>query len=157
MIKRIISLSNGVRGPQSEDKWLAIEKLAEVELISEDPNFPIESALVTGREGGGWRAAGPGEQIIRLIFNAPTAMRRIKLQFSETERERTQEFVLRWSNGRPFREIVRQQWTFSPPGTTSEVEDYRVDLDQVRIIELILKPDLHPNNAVASLAIWRTA
>jgi hypothetical protein len=97
MIKWIVSLSNGVRGPQSEDKWLAVGELAEVELTSEDPDFPIESALVTGREGGGWRAAGPGEQIIRLIFNAPTAMRRIKLQFSETERERTQEFVLRWS------------------------------------------------------------
>jgi hypothetical protein len=157
MIKRIISLPNGVRGSEPEDKWLAVEELAEVELTSEDPDFPIESAIARGREGRGWRAAGQGEQIIRLIFNEPNAMRRIKLQFSEHQRERTQEFVLRWSNGGPFREIVRQQWTFSPPGTTNEVEDYRVNLDQVRIIELMLKPDLHPNNAVASLAIWRIA
>ncbi len=157
MIKRIISRSNAIQGSQSEDKWLPIEELAEVELTSEDPAFPIESAIVTGKEGRGWRAAGPGEQIIRLIFNQPTAMQRIKLQFSETQAERTQEFVLRWSNGEPFKEIVRQQWTFSPQGSTSEVEDYRVNLDQVRVIELVLKPDLHPNNAVASLAIWRIA
>jgi hypothetical protein len=157
MIKRIISRSNVIQGSQSEDKWLPIEELAEVELTSEDPAFPIESAIVIGKEGRGWRAAGPGEQIIRLIFNEPTAMQRIKLQFSETQTERTQEFVLRWSNGGPFREIVRQQWTFSPQGSTSEVEDYRVNLDQVRVIELVLKPDLHPDNAVASLAIWRIA
>jgi hypothetical protein len=157
MIKRIISRSNVIQGSQSEDKWLPIEELAEVELTSEDPAFPIESAIVVRKEGRGWRAAGPGEQIIRLIFNKPTAMQRIKLQFSEAQTERTQEFVLRWSNGGPFKEIVRQQWTFSPQGSTSEVEDYRVNLDQVMVIELVLKPDLHPNNAVASLATWRIA
>src|SRR5438552_9305056 len=43
---------------------------------------------------------------------------------------RTQEFVLRWrSEDDPgFREIVRQQWNFSPPQTTREIEDYQVDL-----------------------------
>ena len=157
MIKRIIGRSDVAREPQSEEKWLAVEQLAEVEVTSEAPNFPIESAILPGRDGRGWRAAENGEQIIRLIFNAPTPLRRIKLQFSETQTERTQEFVLRWSNGRPFREIVRQQWTFSPQGSTSEVEDYRVDLDQVRVLELALKPHLSPNNAVASLAMWRLA
>jgi len=77
----------------------------------------------------------------------------------ETDAARTQEFVLRWSDrrGGPFREIVRQQWTFSPQGSTSEVEDYQVNLAQVAVLELALKPDLTPNNAVASLAMWRIA
>jgi len=41
-----------------------------------------------------------------------------------------QEFVLRWSpdGGHSFREIVRQQWNFSPPDTTREVEEYQVEL-----------------------------
>jgi hypothetical protein len=32
-----------------------------VEVTSEDPNFPIESALAAS-QGPGWRAAEPGEQ-----------------------------------------------------------------------------------------------
>jgi hypothetical protein len=55
----------------------------------------------------------------------------------------------------PFREIVRQQWSFSPHGSTSEVEDYRVDLDSVSVLELALKPNLTPGNAFATLPKWR--
>ncbi len=115
--------------------------------------------VVPGREGQGWRATEKGEQLIRIILKAPTALHRIRLHFVETELARTQEFVLRWSDSRdgPFREIVRQQWTFSPQGATSEVEDYQVNLARVAVLELALKPDLTPNNAVASLAMWRIA
>ena len=55
----------------------------------------------------------------------------------------------------PFREIVRQQWSFSPQGSTSEIEDYRVNLDSVSVLELALKPDLTPANACATLVSWR--
>jgi len=97
-----------------------------------------------------------GVQIVRIVFDKPRPLRRIRLEFSETEIERTQEFTLRWSRaGGPFQEIVRQQWSFSPQGSTSEVEDYQVDLDSVSVLELTLKPDLSPNNAVATLAMWR--
>ena len=157
MIKRIIGQSDVARKPSSDEKWLAVEQLAEVEVSSEAANFPIESALLPEREGGGWRAAETGEQLIRLIFNTPIPLQRILLEFSETQTERTQEFVVRWSNGGPFREIVRQQWTFSPQGSTSEIEDYRVDLDGVKVLELALKPHLSPNNTVASLQRLRLA
>jgi len=55
-------------------------------------------------------------QTIRLIFDEPQSLRRIALVFEETEIERTQDFVLRWSGdcGGSFQEIVRQQWNFSP-------------------------------------------
>ena len=139
-----------------EQEWLELEQLAKVEVTSEDPNFPIESALASG-EGPGWRAAEKGKQIIRIIFDKPRPLRRIRLEFSETEIERTQEFTLQWSaeSGRPFRDIVRQQWSFSPHGSTSEVEDYQVDLDGVSVLELALRPDLTPGNAFATLAKWR--
>jgi hypothetical protein len=55
----------------------------------------------------------------------------------------------------PFREIVCQQWSFSPQGSTSEIEDYRVNLDSVSVLELALKPDLTPANACATLVSWR--
>jgi hypothetical protein len=41
-------------------------ELTSVELTSEDNAFPIESALFE-QDKGGWRAAEPGAQTIRLI------------------------------------------------------------------------------------------
>jgi len=65
--------------------------------------------------------------------------------------------VLRWSKdgGRSYREILRQQFTFSPPGTTREVEDYTVDLNGVTALELTIVPDLSGGNARASLISLR--
>ena len=140
---------------QTQDDWLDLEDIASVEVTSEDPHFPIESALASGR-GSGWRAADSGKQTIRIVLANPRPLRRIRLEFSETDVERTQEFTLRWSEaGGPFREIVRQQWNFSPQGSTSEIEDYRVQLEKVSALELILKPALAPDTAYATLAAWR--
>ena len=101
----------------------------------------------------GWRAADPGTQTIRLIFDQPQRLTRIALVFEEAAIKRTQEFVLRWSpdGGRSFREIVRQQWNFSPPGTVREVEEYQVELSDVTVLELIVVPDNNRGVARASL------
>jgi hypothetical protein len=141
---------------RAEQEWLDLEEMAKVEVTSEDPRFPLESALVSGK-GPGWRAAQRGKQIIRIIFDKPTRLRRIRLEFLEMEIARAQEFTLQWSAepGGPFSEIVRQQWSFSPQGSTSEIEDYQVNLATVSILELAIKPDLTPDNAFATLARWR--
>jgi hypothetical protein len=73
---------------------ILLEEIAKVEVTSEDPNFPIESALVE-RTGPGWRAAEPGKQIIRIVLDNPRPLHRIRLEFSEKDVERTQEFTLR--------------------------------------------------------------
>jgi hypothetical protein len=52
-------------------------------------------------------------------------------------------------------EIVRQQWNFSPAGSTTEMEDYVVDLEAVSVLELAIQPDLSRRQAVATLASWR--
>ena len=124
-----------------------------VEATSEDTAYPIESALLLG-EKHGWRAAKPGSQTIRLIFDEPQNLRRIRLVFDEIEAERTQELLLRWSAdaGHSSREIVRQQWNLSPPETVCEVEDYAVELSEVRVLELIIVPDKSGGEARASLA-----
>ena len=154
MRKKLIN-SDTMR-PHAQEEWLDLEEIARVEVTSEDPNFPIEAALAAA-EGSGWRAAEKGKQIIRIVLDNPRTLRRIRLEFSETVIERTQEFTLQWSNEAtgPFREIVRQQWNFSPQGSTSEIEDYHVNLESVSILELTLKPDLTPENAVATLVAWR--
>jgi len=151
MRKRIITPVRQESATPDED-WLYLEELVEVEITSEDPDCPIESALLPGRASG-WRAADPGEQTIRILFPKPQRLRRIWLNFVETEIERTQEYVLRWSpdGGQSFREIQRQQWNFSPRGATCETEDYHVDLPAVTVLELSIKPDISERNAYASL------
>jgi hypothetical protein len=143
--------------PLGED-WLDLERLAQVEITSEDAAHPIESALLSGR-GPGWRAAEPGKQTVRLLFTHPQPLRRIWLQFVEPITERTQEFVLRWSpdGGQSFREIVRQKWNFSPQGATCETEDYRVDLSGVTVFQLTIIPDISRGDARASLSQLRLA
>lgn len=120
--------------------WLDLEKMAVVEISSEDPAFPIEHALGQ-TEMTGWRAAGPGPQRIRLLFDEPQTLRRIQLHFVDRVSERSQEFALMAMVGGELREVVRQQWNFSPQGTTEELEDYTVDLNQVTAVELRIDPD----------------
>jgi hypothetical protein len=128
--------------PVPNEEWVDLESATVVEVTSEETGYPVESALVSG-ETEGWRAADSGTQTIRLVFDVPQRIRRIWLVFEETEAARTQEFVLRWfsDGGHSFREIVRQQWNFSPPETTRETEDYRVDLSGVTVLELVIVPD----------------
>jgi len=137
---------------------LDLANLATVEITSEDEAHPIECALRLG-ETRGWSAAEPGPQIIRLLFDHPQNLKRIWLVFEETETQRTQEFSLRWSpdRGHSFREIIRQQWNFSPPGTVRETEDYTVDLSNVTLLELKIVPDKSGGEARASLASLRLA
>lgn len=121
-------------------EWLDIENIAQVELTSEDPASPIEHALgktVTT----GWRAAGTGPQVIRLLFDKPQRIRRIQVHFVDRSSERAQEFAIFAQVGDTLREVKRQQWNFSPHGTTEELEDYKVELDGVTALELRIDPD----------------
>jgi hypothetical protein len=139
-----------------DEGWLDLDGAAVVEVTSEEKEYPVEAALVPG-EVRGWRAADPGPQTIRLVFDEPQRLTRILFVVEETETERTQEFVLRWSPdyGHSFREIVRQQWNFSPPETTREIEEYRVDLSDVTVLELIIVPSIGGGAARASLRSLR--
>jgi hypothetical protein len=152
MRKRTIEHGPLERNSGEQRDWLDLERCVQIEVTSEDAARPMELALVnTGAQG--WRAEGPGEQTIRLLFDAPAKLRWVRLEFREDVQGRTQEFVLRWSpdDGRTYREIVRQQYTFSPPGTTREIEEYAADLDGVTALGLRIVPDISGGNARASL------
>ena len=155
MRKRLISPAPERVGPHDEG-WIDLDSAAVVEVASEEEDYPIESALLS-RETRGWRAAGPGTQTIRLVFDEPQRLRRIALVFEENDTKRTQEFVLRWSpdSGHSFREIVRQQWNFSPPETVREVEEYQLELSDVNVLELIIIPDISGGTARASVKSLR--
>ena len=152
MRKRII-----VQGTQGiifpAEDWLDLENSAQAELTSEDASHPIESALKPGA-GSGWRASEPGQQTVRLLFDKPLRVKHVHIEFHEDEQSRTQEFFLRWSSdsGRSWREIVRQQYTFSPPGNAREIEDYEVDLVGLTVLEISISPDISGGSARASIA-----
>ena len=157
MRKRIIAQGTQDVIPPNED-WLDLESLAEAELTSEDASHPIESALKPG-VGSGWQASEPGQQTVRLLFDKPLHIKRIHLEFHEGEQQRTHEFLLRWSSdgGRSYREIVRQQYNFSPPDNTREIEDYEVDLVGLTVLEISISPDISEGCARASIAELRLA
>ena len=156
MRKRVLSSTQDAADAAVD--WLYLEPLVEVEITSEDPAWPVESALLPGG-GPGWRAAGAGSQTIRLVFDAPQSLHRIRLEFRETKTERTQEYVIRWSadGGQEFREVIRQRWNFSPGGSTHQVEDHAVDLPGVTVLELDITPDIGGGSAPASLHKLRLA
>ena len=154
MRKQIISQPQR-ESPSANTSWLDLEALARVEVTSEDAAHPIESALLTVGATG-WRAESPGEQTVRLLFDAPQRLRRIRLLFREEKEARTQEFVLRWSPTTENSWRVRQQYHFSPSGATEEIEEYQVELEDVAALELTIIPNLS-GGSYASLAQLRLA
>lgn len=158
MRKLITGESKQSQHSKRSSDWLDLEQLAQVEITSEDSEYPIESALIQNNASG-WRANEPGKQIIRLEFDNPQNITRIQLLFEESKHERTQEFALCWSpdDRDTSHEIVRQQYNFSPAANTRELEDYTVNLDGVVILEMNITPDISGGNARASLARLRLA
>jgi hypothetical protein len=158
MRKRILGSYHPQPREASEQSWLDVERIATVEVTSEDARFPIENVFASNA-GPGWRAAVPGEQHIRLLFDSPVSLHRIQLRFDEAEHERTQEFILRWASisHEATTDIVRQQGTFSPAGSTTEIERYVIDLDAVSVLELAIVPDIGGGKAVATVGSWRLA
>jgi hypothetical protein len=152
MRKRII-LQDSRDISSADEASLDIKSLAQVEITSEDPVFPIESALISN-SGSEWKAAQPGKQTIRILFDKPQNIKQIHLEFNENTQSRTHEFMLCWlkSGGQTYQELVRQQYTFSPSDTTCEIEDYHVDLHDLSVLELKIIPDISGGSARASLS-----
>lgn len=147
------------------DTWMDLLTIAAVEISSEAEGHPIEHALgatPATTDNAGWLADTTGPQTIRLHFDRPLTIRRIRLRVIERTTERSQEFaVYAGATEADLRQVVRQQFTFSPSGSTEEIEDYTVDLKDATILELRLDPDRAHDPAqsqhYASLAELRLA
>lgn len=145
MRKQIIT-PQGQRAAQTTP-WLNLDQIATVEITSEDDLFPIENAL-SNTATTGWRAASTGPQIIRLLFDEPQELHRIHIHIIDRAAERTQEMNLSVVlAGSGQQEVWRQQFNFSPSGTTEEIEDLSLDLAHVIALELRIDPDRAHNPA----------
>lgn len=122
-------------------KWLDLVRCATFEVTSEDPAGPLENALTSDSKK--WIAGTPGEQTIRIGFDQPQNITKIHLLFEETTSSRSQEFAIFWlpAGQSAWRELVRQQFNFSPPNTTQEKETFDVSLEKAEGLELRIIPE----------------
>ncbi|TAK61503.1 carbohydrate-binding protein [Methylobacter sp.] len=160
MMRKIMIDQAVEKPPISDLNFLDLEHLAQVEFTSECQEHPVESALLlNGDSDSGWVAASAGEQIIRIVFDQPRTIEHIVLRFDEQQQSRTQEFVLLWLMDKEniYQEILRQQYHFSPPNTTCEIEHYHAKLKQLKALELRIIPDIEGGEACAKLKKLRLA
>jgi len=122
-----------------------IAATAIVQVTSENPMHPIDHVFdhQRGKGGSRWVAEEPGEQTLLLVFDTPQTIHRIILEIEEWEVSRTQELCLSVSHdgGQTYLELRRQEYHFSPPGTTFEQEDWAVLAEGVTHLQLWMKPD----------------
>ena len=129
------------RRPSERD----ITAIATVLVTSEDPAHPIDHVF-DGHRGPGasrWIAAQSGEQRLILAFDAPQTIQRLRVEVDEPDVSRTQEIDVSVSTdgGRTYRELLRQEYTFSPPGTSHEQEEWTLNAGGVSHLQLRIKPD----------------
>jgi hypothetical protein len=118
---------------------------ATVQVTSEDAAHPIEHVFEHRRGPGGsrWSAAEPGEQTRILAFDTPQTLHQTIVEVEERDVSRTQELQVSVSHdgGQTYRELRRQAYHCSPPGTTCEREEWTVLAEGVTYLHLWRKPD----------------
>jgi hypothetical protein len=130
-------------------RWLDLDEVAEVTIVAGGRRMR--------RSAGVWSADCPGEQTIEVRFHAPTSVSRLRVICSEVAQSRTQEMTV-WASlrrGEQHREVVRQQFNFSPNGATEEVEEYALSLEAVSAIQLRVVPSIDGRAAVARVTELR--
>lgn len=142
--KRIV---NPAYAPATEHDQAALDitAIATVIVTSEDPTHPIDNVFNNRHEPktSRWIAADIGEQCLILDFDHPQTIRQIALEIEEPEVQRSQELTISISSdgGRTYRELIRQEFNFSPSGTTWERETWSVSAERVSHLRLQIKPD----------------
>jgi len=134
---------------------LDIPAIATVIVSSEKTDHPIEHAF-DGQRGSGasrWLAAVPGEQCLIINFDTPQMLHQLVLDIEEPDVSRTQELLLSVSSdgGRTYRDVVRQEYNFSPPGTTYERETWALNTDRITHLAIRITPDKGAQAALATL------
>lgn len=141
--KQILTPPSTPSGRRPGEKDIAA--LATVLVTSEDPAHPIDNAFDDrrGRGGSRWIAGQSGEQTLILAFDTPQMIRQVVVEVEEREVSRTQELAVSVSNdgGQTYRELVRQEYNFSPPETALEREEWSIRADAVSHLRLTIKPD----------------
>jgi hypothetical protein len=139
----------------SQGREIDIAATAVVQVTSEMADYPLDHVFDSSRGPGGsrWVAGEPGEQTIIVDFDTPQALAEIALEIEEQKISRTQELSLSISSdsGKTYRELLRQEYNFSPPATTFEQENWRIVEDGITHLRLWIKPDKGGNPCRATI------
>ena len=126
---------------------------------SEDADYPMEH-LIDGLRGPGgtrWASARPNttERIV-LAFDPAQRISGLAYEVEECRQERTQEVHVEVStdHGHSYRQVLVQEYTFSPQGSTFQQEDLRLDLTDVTHLGLTIVPSKR-GSGVATLTSLR--
>ena len=133
-------------GTPDEEGWLDLDSAAMVEVTSQETDYPVECALVSGEERG-WRAAASGAQTIRLIFDQPQSS--ASRLFSKKPKQIVKSLScdgLRTAETR-FEKLCASSGILASP-TPRERSD-------VTVLELVVVPDISRGAARASLKSLR--
>ncbi len=141
--------------PPDAPRKIPVLSLAAVQVSSEADGHPIELVFEDAQGPGAfpWLAAEPGDQTLTVAFHHPCTIDRIVMETEECDVARTQEVQLTSSQdgGVTYRELVRQEFNFSPHGTTWEHEDWTIQQDRVTHLRLLIKPDKRRMDVFATL------
>lgn len=143
MRKQIIKPRPATTGATTGE--LDVETIATVLVTSELAGHPGENAF-DGQRGPGssrWISETGTEQILVLAFDVPQIIRTVGLEIEETEESRTQELQLAVSRDgeKTYRELLRQEFHFTPDGSTYEREEWTINAEGVTHLRLQIKPD----------------
>lgn len=131
--------------------WLDLDAVADVTVTARGERVSRGRSM--------WSAECPGEQLIEVRFHHPMAVRHLKVMTTEAEQARTQEMTV-WVSlhrGERHREVLRQQFNFSPPGATEQVEEYALRFEQVSAIQLRIVPSIDGRPATARVKELRVS
>jgi hypothetical protein len=144
MRKRLMGEQNSILSESLGE--IDIARLALFAYSSEDPKHPLEHLIdgSCGRGGTRWASARPNvtERIV-LQFDHPQPISRLVYEVEESSQERTQEVRVEVSTdrGRTYRQVLAQDYTFSPQGSTFQREDLRLDLPGITHLNLTIIPN----------------
>jgi hypothetical protein len=155
--KRLMSEQSST--PAESEGEIDIARHAVFAYSSEDPDHPLEH-LIDGRCGRGgtrWVSARPNAtECIVLEFDHPQRVSRLVFEAEECCQERTQEVRVEVSTdrGRLYRQVLAQDYTFSPEGATFQHEDLRLELPAITHLRLTIVPN-KGGSGIASLTSLR--
>jgi hypothetical protein len=151
----------------SEQSSTSPERLGEIDIAgeatiaysSENPDHPLEHLIDRHFGRGGTRWAGARQDTterIVLEFDHPQRISRLVYEVEECWQERTQEVRVEVStdHGRTYRQVLAQEYTFSPQGATFQHEDLRLDLAAITHLGLTVVPN-KGGSGVATLTSLR--
>ena len=92
---------------------------------------------------------------IVLEFDRPQTISRLVYEVEEATRERTQEVRVEVSEdgARTYRQILVQEYNFSPRGASYQREEQRLDLDRVTHLRLTIVPNKNGSGTANSTAL----